>query len=85
MEKKGLIKLGMILKLKPDSKGENCFTSLSKRVGRTIRQFDVDEFIESSEFHREFIDEEGNPANEADALSFRFRLPWNDSTTGQPL
>ena len=84
-DKQGIIKLGIIQNLKPNTKGETCFNLLSKRVGKTIRQSDIDEYIESSRFEKEFIDEEGNIIKESDALAFRFKLPWNDKTTGQTL
>ena len=77
-EKIGLLKLGFVKNLVRNSKGKNCMSYLSLLVGHEIKKSELDAFIESSDFLIEYIDSEGNPVNELDALAFRFKLPWND-------
>ncbi len=78
-EKNGIVKLGLILNLKKNAKGENCFTQLSKILGETHSAWEINKFIESSNFKIEYIDEEGDCIDQDKAFVFRFKLPWKDA------
>jgi hypothetical protein len=79
MENKyGLLKLGFVKNIKPNEKGQNCLSILSKLIGREIRLEEINSFIESDDFNKEFFDINGNTTVEALAVGFRFKLPWQD-------
>ena len=46
-EKTGLMKLGFVKNLKPNTNGENCISVLSKITGQKVSLKDINEFIES--------------------------------------
>ena len=75
--KKGLLKLGYVRNLK-FTNGENCMTELSQITGREISQTELDNFIESEKFQKEYMDEYLNPCEEKSALLFRFETPFKD-------
>lgn len=79
MEKKyGLLKLGRVNNIRPNEKGQNCMSILSKLMGRKIRLEELNTFIESDDFNKEFFDINWNITDEALAVGFRFKLPWRD-------
>lgn len=82
-EKRGLLSLGGVFNLKLNERGENCITLLSKRTKEKVSRKELDDFIDSPDFVKEYIDEEGNSIDESHALEFRFKLPWKDSDTEQ--
>ncbi len=75
MEKRGLYKLGYIENL------EELISELSALIGRDVEKTDIDEFIESSDYKEEYIDEFGKPTlnKKEEALTFRFELPWKST------
>ena len=83
-EKKGLFKLGLVVNLRRNDKGDNCMSFLSTKIGREIKLSELNDFIESDDFSVEYIDEDGNIQNESEATALRFKLPWND-TKGKPV
>ena len=79
MENKfGLLKLGWVTNLKPNEKGQNCVSFLSQLIGRKITLNEINTFIESDGFNREFIDNDGNITEEEFSSGLRFKLPWQD-------
>lgn len=77
-EKKGLLKLGFVINLKRNEKGQNYLSMLSRLIGREIQPDEIDAFIDSTNFKREFIDKDGNTTEEDCSIGFRFKLPWKD-------
>lgn len=77
-EKKGLLKLGFVQNIKPNEKGLNCVSILSQKIGRKITMNEINTFIESNDFNKEFIDNNGNITEEEFSTGFRFKLPWQD-------
>lgn len=82
---RGLGKIGYISNVRLNDKNENYLTFLSKLAGRQITDSELDDFIESDDFHIEYYNQEGQKCNEEDALSLKFKLPWPDIKTGLPL
>lgn len=77
-EKTGFKKLGFVKNLKRDKNGQNYLTILSKLIGHEIQLNELDRFIDSPDFKREFIDKDGNLTEENLSYGFRFKLPWQD-------
>lgn len=77
-EKTGLKKLGFVGNLKPNEKGQNCISMLSRLIGREIRLEELNSFVESDDFNLEFIDKDKNITNKGASVGFRFKLPWLD-------
>ena len=77
-KKYGLLKLGRVINIRPNEKGQNCMSILSKLIGRKIRLEEINTFIESDDFNREFFDINGNITDETLSVGFRFKLPWQD-------
>ena len=59
-EKTGLMKLGFVKNLKPNTNGENCISVLSKITGQKVSLKDINEFIESELCKIEYSDQNGN-------------------------
>ncbi len=77
-EKFGLLKLGSVINLKTNGKGQNCISRLSLLLGRRITLKEINEFIESDRFSLEYIDKDGNETKKDSCTGFRFKLPWQD-------
>lgn len=82
--KTGFKKLGYVKNLKRNEKGINCLTILSKMIGREIQLTEIDKFVDSTNFNKEYIDQYGNITTEDSATGFRFKLPWLN-TKGQDI
>ena len=77
-EKFGLLKLGSVINLKTNEKGQNCISILSLLLGRRITLKEINSFIESESFSLEYIDKDGNVTDKDSCTGFRFKLPWQD-------
>lgn len=73
-EKTGLMKLGFVKNLKPNTNGENCISVLSKITGQRILLKDINDFIESELCKIEYSDQQGNPCTIENALVLKFQL-----------
>lgn len=73
-EKNGLMKLGYVKNLKPNTNGENCISVLSKITGKKIFLKEINEFIESEQCKIEYFGLQGNPCTEEDAFTLKFQL-----------
>ena len=73
-EKTGLMKLGFVKNLKPNTNGENCISILSKITGQRILLKDINDFIESELCKIEYSDQQGNPCTIENALVLKFQL-----------
>lgn len=77
-ERFGLLKLGTVINLKANEKGQNCISILSLLLGRRITLKEINTFIESDVFSLEYIDKDGNVTDKDSCTGFRFKLPWQD-------
>lgn len=77
-ERFGLLKLGTVINLKTNEKGQNCVSILSLLLGRRITLKEINTFIESDIFSLEYIDKDGNVSDKDSCTGFRFKLPWQD-------
>ena len=77
-ERFGLLKLGNVINLRTNEKGQNCISILSLLLGRKITLREINTFIESDIFSLEYIDKDGNITDEGSCTGFRFKLPWKD-------
>lgn len=83
--KKGFLSLGFVANHRPNAKGVNDLSVLSSITGMKISAKDLDDFVDSPNFSKEFLDSDGSIVeNEADSLGFRFLLPWK-SKNGSPI
>ena len=73
-EKTGLMKLGFVKNLKPNTNGENCISVLSKITGQKVSLKDINEFIESELCKIEYSDQNGNSCTIENALVLKFQL-----------
>ena len=73
-EKTGLMKLGYVKNLKPNTNGENCISVLSKIIGQKVTLKDINEFIESELCKIEYSDQNGNSCTIENALVLKFQL-----------
>ena len=73
-EKTGLMKLGFVKNLKPNTNGENCISVLSKITGQKVSLKDINEFIESELCKIEYSDQNGNSCTIENALVLKFKL-----------
>ena len=73
-EKTGLMKLGFVKNLKPNTNGENCISVLSKITGQRILLKDINDFVESELCKIEYSDQQGNPCTIENALVLKFQL-----------
>lgn len=77
-ERFGLLKLGNVINLRTNEKGQNCISILSLLLGRKITLREINTFIESDIFSLEYINKDGNITDEDSCTGFRFKLPWQD-------
>ena len=73
-KKTGLMKLGFVKNLKPNTNGENCISVLSKITGQRILLKDINDFVESELCKIEYSDQQGNPCTIENALVLKFQL-----------
>lgn len=73
-EKTGLMKLGFVKNLKPNTNGENCISVLSKITGQKVSLKDINEFIESELCKIEYSDQNDNSCTIENALVLKFQL-----------
>ena len=73
-EKTGLMKLGFVKNLKPNTNGENCISVLSKITGQKVSLKDINEFIESELCKIEYSDQNGNSCTIENALVLKVEL-----------
>ena len=83
--KKGFLSLGFVANRRPNSKGVNDLSVLSNITGIKISAKDLDDFVNSPNFSKVYLDNKGsNVEEEANSLAFRFLLPWK-SKSGSPI
>ena len=57
---------------------DNCIQKLSEMLGKPITWSELDEFINSDEFQKEYIDKYEITITEKEAKRFRIKLPWKN-------